>query len=210
MNSGKLWLVDLLWDLGAIELGSYNLGHTAKNSPIYINTKIALLRPGPLNRIVGLLKQEIELVKSRRDSSLQSFDIIAGVPVGGLLLSTALGLETGRSTIYVRDDKKNQFNDHQQIEGSYLPGQTVLVIDDLTTGGHSIQSCVNTLRNNGLYVKNAISLIDRGEGSSKMLASNGISMHSIINLETLSMYLKETKKISENEFIQINQYLNEK
>jgi len=141
---------------------------------------------------------------------LQSFDIIAGVPVGGLLLATALGLETGQSTIYVRDDKKNQFNDHQQIEGSYLPGQTVLVIDDLTTGGHSIQNCVDILRNNGLYVKNAISLIDRAEGSSKMLAKNGISMHSIINLETLSVYLKETKKITENEFIRINQYLNEK
>ena len=101
-NQGKLWLVDLLWDLGAIELGIFNLGNTVINSPIYINAKIALLRPGPLKKIVNLLNQEVELIKSRRDDNMDNFDIIAGVPVGGLILATALGLEKGQSTIYVR------------------------------------------------------------------------------------------------------------
>ena len=75
-DQGKLWLVDLLWDLGAIELGIFNLGNTAVNSPIYINAKIPLLRPGPLKKIVNLLNNEIELIKSRRDDSIDNFDII--------------------------------------------------------------------------------------------------------------------------------------
>ena len=40
-------------------------------------------------------------------ASIDNFDIIAGVPVGGLILATALGLEKGQSTIYVR---KNQYH----------------------------------------------------------------------------------------------------
>ena len=114
-NQGKLWLVDLLWDLGAIELGIFNLGNTVINSPIYINAKIALLRPGPLKKIVNLLNQEVELIKSRRDDNMDNFDIIAGVPVGGLILATALGLEKGQSTIYVRKNINSNVEDVQQI-----------------------------------------------------------------------------------------------
>ncbi|MBI52174.1 MAG: phosphoribosyltransferase [Chloroflexi bacterium] len=206
-DQGKLWLVDLLWDLGAIELGIFNLGNTAVNSPIYINAKIPLLRPGPLKKIVNLLNQEIELIKSRRDDSIDNFDIIAGVPVGGLILATALGLEKGQSTIYVRKNFNANIEDVQQIEGSYLPGQTVLIIDDLTTGGHSIKNCIETLRYNGLYVKNAITLIDRAEGSTQLLQANGVKMHSIINLETIAVYLRETQKISNKEYVQLRDYI---
>ena len=206
-DQGKLWLVDLLWDLGAIELGIFNLGNTAVNSPIYINAKIPLLRPGPLKKIVNLLNNEIELIKSRRDDSIDNFDIIAGVPVGGLILATALGLEKGQSTIYVRKNLDAGIEGVQQIEGSYLPGQTVLIIDDLATGGNSVNNCIETLRYNGLYVKNAITLIDRAEGSSKLLSSSGVKMHSIINLETIAMYLKETQKISNKEYGQLQDYI---
>ncbi|MBR73866.1 MAG: hypothetical protein CL872_02870 [Dehalococcoidaceae bacterium] len=206
-NQGKLWLVDLLWDLGAIELGIFNLGNTVINSPIYINAKIALLRPGPLKKIVNLLNQEVELIKSRRDDNMDNFDIIAGVPVGGLILATALGLEKGQSTIYVRKNINSNVEDVQQIEGSYLPGQTVLIIDDLATGGHSIKNCVETLRYNGLYVKNAITLIDRAEGSEKLLQSHGIKMHSILNLETIAVYLKETQKVTSKEYDQLKAYI---
>ena len=206
-EQGKLWLVDLLWDLGAIELGVFNLGNTVIDSPIYINAKIPLLRPGPLKKIVNLLNQEVELIKSRRDDSIDNFDIVAGVPVGGLILATALGLENGQSTIYVRKNFNPNIEDVQQIEGSYLPGQTVLIIDDLATGGHSIKNCIETLRYNGLFVKNAITLIDRAEGSTKLLQSNGVKMHSIINLETITVYLKETQKISNKEYIQLKDYI---
>jgi orotate phosphoribosyltransferase/uridine monophosphate synthetase len=62
------------------------------------------------------------------------FQLAAGVPFGGLHLATAYSLTAKVPLIYIRPKSM----DGVGIEGLHEAGQSVLVIDDLITGGHSI------------------------------------------------------------------------
>ena len=87
---GRLWLAETLWKLGGLQFGDFSLGRTVKNSPVYLNAKMLISRPDALKRTVALMSDEVELGMVRRNRTVEPFDGIAGVPIGGLYLATAL------------------------------------------------------------------------------------------------------------------------
>jgi len=100
----------------------------------------------------------------------------------GLHIATAFSLTAKVPMIYLHPRKDGQ---GEVIEGVYVPGQTVLVIDDLITGGTSVIETANQLRDAGLQVKDAVVLVDRKQGAKERLKSHGIRLIPILELETL-------------------------
>lgn len=85
----NLWLAQALWELGAVSFGEFTLGTSTIKSPVFVNPKLLISNPAALRVAAKLMEQEVSLAQSLRHPRAQPYDVLAGVPVGGLLLATA-------------------------------------------------------------------------------------------------------------------------
>lgn len=191
---GNLWLAETLWKLGAVQFGEFTLGHTTVNSPIYVNLRLLISHPTALWRAAHIVHDEVLALQAMRHPQVEPFDLVAGVPFGGLLIAEAYSLTSKTPLVYLhpRPDDLTQ-----EVEGLYQPGQVALVMDDLITGGHSIVNTTERLREVGLTVRDAVVLFDRQQGGRERLHEYGVRLVSILTMEVLLNYLMSTSKISE-------------
>jgi len=209
MSSGdkrvvNLWLADELWQLGAIQFGDFTLGETAVNSPVYVNLRLLISNPKVLQRAVAVMQDEVRALQSMRHPQMGYYDLIAGVPFGGLHLATAYALHTGLPMIYLHPARNGEGT---IVEGVYEEGQTVLIIDDLITGGRSVAHTAERLTTEELLIENALVLIDRQQGGTERLKRQGINVVSILTLEAVLHYLGSSHKISEEWYHKSMEYL---
>ncbi len=204
---GRLWLADTLWRIGAIQFGDFSLGRTVRNSPVYVNAKLLISRPDALKRTARLIQDELELEMLKRQRTVDPFDAIAGVPIGGLHVATALALQMEKPLLYIRPPKSPEEAAMPQIEGIYRPGERVLIVDDLAAGGGSLVTTAEGLRNAGLMVSDAVVLLDREQGAARRLEAAGVRMHSILSLAVVLTYLDSSKLLREGEFDRAMAYL---
>jgi orotate phosphoribosyltransferase/uridine monophosphate synthetase len=186
----NLWLARALFDVGGIAFGDFTLGRTAVNSPVYVNPRLLIGEPAILRRVARLIENEVKAGQARRRPRISPFSLVAGVPFGGLHLATAFSLATDVPMVYPR-----QLGDGPRshtIEGVYRPGQQVLIIDDLITGGGSILETAQQLEEAGLVVRDAIVLVDRQQGGAERLRLRGYNLISILRLKTVLNYYHET------------------
>ena len=95
----NLWLAQILWEMGAVRFGDFTLGTTV-NSPVYVNLRLLVSNPGALRFAAELMQQEINFALSLRKPRCNDFDLVAGVPFGGLHLATAYSLATNVPMVY--------------------------------------------------------------------------------------------------------------
>ena len=204
---GRLWLADTLWRIGAIQFGDFSLGRTVRNSPVYVNAKLLISRPDVLKRTARLIQDELELEMLKRQRTVDPFDAIAGVPIGGLHVATALALQMEKPLLYIRPPKDSEETTTPQIEGIYRPGQRVIVVDDLAAGGGSLVTTAKGLRNAGLVVTDTVVLMDREQGAARRLEAAGVRMHSLLSLAVVLTYLDSSKLLREGDFDRAMAYL---
>lgn len=204
---GRLWLADTLWRLGAIQFGDFSLGRTVRNSPVYVNAKLLISRPDALKKTVRLIQDDLELGMTMRNRVVEPFDAIAGVPIGGLHIATALSLQMDRPLLYLRPARDPDEVLAPHVEGIYRPGQRVLVVDDLAAGGGSLVGTIEGLRDAGLIVSNAVVLIDREQGAARRLDAMGVKMHCVLSLEVMLTYLHSEGHVTREEYDSAYGYL---
>jgi orotate phosphoribosyltransferase/uridine monophosphate synthetase len=139
-----------------------------------------------------------------RNPRIAQYDLVAGVPFGGLHLATAFSLLSGTPLIYLHPARNGEGT---MIEGVYESGQTVLVIDDLITGGSSIVHTAARLEEADLFVEDALVLVDRQQGGQERLRRESINLVSILTLEAVLHYLGSSRKISEEWYHKSMEYL---
>jgi orotate phosphoribosyltransferase len=187
----NLWLARTLHHLGAVHFGDFSLGRSTVHSPIYIDLKVMLGDPTVLRSAARLIQQETRFGQSLRKPKVGWFDVVAGVPFGGLHLATAFSLETNTPLTYARRPKEDDETSHV-IEGARNPGLAALIVDDLVTGGRSILETAGLFRQEGLQVQDVIVLVDRDQGAAERLKQHGLHLISILKLPVmLNMYVAE-------------------
>jgi len=129
----------------------------------------------------------------KTSSSSYKFDCICGVPVTGLLLSAILSRDMSKPLVYVPKEPGHR------LTGFVSPGSEVIIIEDVSETGKSIEYAVNSIRANGGVVSRAISIIDRLEGASEALQKMGVSLESFTTAQELADHLKENMALSEDE-----------
>ena len=202
-QTGNLWLADTLWKLGAIQFGDFTLGRTAVHSPVHVNLRLLISKPAALQRAARVIRDEVATRQKKLNPQVAPFQLVAGVPFGGLHLATAYSLMAKVPMISVRPHHA----DGVRIEGLHESGQTVLLVDDLITGGHSILDMAQQLREQGLQVKDAIVLVDRQQGGRQALRKAGINLTSLLTLQVILNYLMSSGKISEESYRRSQEYL---
>jgi len=205
-DNSNLWLADELWRLGSIEFGEYTLGRTAVGSPIYLNVRKLIGHPNALWRAAHVINEEITALQSMRHPQMDGFDLIAGVPLGGLHIATTYSLLTKVPLIYLHPNHAEDDN-KTPIEGVYTPGQQAIIMDDLVTGGGSIIETAERLREAGLLVKDAFVLVDRQQGARERLKAEGINLRAALSLEVILNYLKSSGLIENSWYRRSMDYL---
>jgi len=203
-QAGNLWLADTLWKLGAIQFGDFTLGRTAVHSPVHVNLRLLISKPAALQRAARVIHSELSTLQKKLNPQVAPFQLVAGVPFGGLHMAIAYSFAGKTPLIYLRPDQRD---DSGPIEGLYEPGQRVLIVDDLITGGGSIVETAERLREAGLYVRDAVVLVDRQQGGRKQLREHGINLISMLTLEVMLNYLMSSGKISEEWYRRSFDYL---
>lgn len=204
----NLWLAQTLYDLGGVQFGNFTVSESAVSSPVFVNPKVLISNPTALRVASKLMQQEINLAQSLRRPRVHPFAVVAGVPVGGLLLASAYSLETNVPLIYARIRPEGTGN--RGIEGRFNAGDIALIIDDLITRGSSILETAELLQENGLKVKDVIVLIDREHGAAERLRRHGYNLMSILKLDVMLTHYKSRGLISEETYNTSAEYLRSK
>ncbi|HXL35898.1 MAG TPA: phosphoribosyltransferase family protein [Ktedonobacteraceae bacterium] len=204
----NLWLAQTLFDLGGVQFGNFTVSESAVSSPVFVNPKVLISNPTALRVASKLMQQEINLAQSLRRARAHPFAVVAGVPVGGLLLATAFSLETNIPMIYAR--VRPEGTGKRGIEGRFNMGDTALIIDDLITRGSSVLETAELLEENKLKVKDVIVLVDREHGATERLRRRGFNLISILKLDIMLNHYMSRGLISEETYNICAEYLHSK
>jgi orotate phosphoribosyltransferase len=101
--------------------------------------------------------------------------VIAGPELGAVALAAAASLESGLPFLIVRKEAKGYGTD-KRLEGTWEPGSSACLIEDVVTSGGAAVSAVDALRDAGINVSTAICVVDREEGGGDELARHAVRL----------------------------------
>ena len=183
-----------LLQINAIKLNPKNpfIWASGINSPIYCDNRLILseieTRKYICNELCVLINKKFKRT-----------EVIAVVATGAIGIGMMVAQQLNKPFIYIRSSKK-QHGRKNSIEGGFIKGQKVIVIEDLiSTGMSSIKAC-NSVIENQLELLGLVSIFTYGFNE----AVNNFKNEKIINysLSSYDYLIKEAvnmKKIDEKE-----------
>jgi len=185
----KIELSRILHKIGALKFGTFKLT-SGEISPYYMDLRVVPSFPDAFRKICDFY---IELIKN--DVGVNKFDRIAGIPTAGISFGSIAAYSLKKPFTYVRTTER-QHGRGRQVEGILLPGDRVLLMDDLITKGGSILKAAESVRAEGGVVTDAVVLLDREEDGQQNLADAGIKLHYLLTTSELATKLHEMQVIS--------------
>ena len=168
-------------------------------SPIYCDNRLTLTSP----EVRTLVEQGlVEVVKE----NYPDCEVLMGTSTAGIAHAAIVGHMMNLPMGYVRSSAKDHGRTNQ-IEGRLLPGQKVVVIEDLISTAGSAIDCVKVLKEAGAEVLGIASIFTYGmqKGLDK-LAENNVKNVSLCNLDALVEVAAETGYIKEEDKERILQF----
>ena len=148
-------------------------------SPVYCDNRLTLsdvqVRGDVENGLATLVREYYPEVEVLMGTSTAG---IAHAAIVGHLMNLPMG--------YVRSGAKDHGRKNQ-IEGKLLPGQKVVVVEDLISTGGSVLEVVEILREAGAEVLGVVSIFTYGmrKGLERMAAANVVN-HSLADFDTIA------------------------
>jgi orotate phosphoribosyltransferase len=167
-----------------IRFGDFTLA-SGKKSSYYVDLRLVPSYPHQFRKMVKYLQNEII-----KDVGLDKFDSLVSVPTGGLVIASALAIETVKPLIYVRSKPKD-YGTSKSVEGKIQEGMKVVMIDDVATTGGSVVNGIKSLKEEKIKVEDAYVIVNRMEGADEALEEEGVKLHSITNVMQITKSLHE-------------------
>ncbi len=174
-----------------IRFGDFTLA-SGKKSPYYVDLRLVSSYPHQFRKMVKFLQNEII-----KDIGLDKFDSLVSVPTGGLVIASALAIETVKPLIYVRSKPKD-YGTSKSIEGKIWEGMKVVMIDDVATTGGSVVNGIKSLKESKIKVDDAYVIVNRMEGADEALKKEGVTMHSITDVMQITKSLHEQNLVGDD------------
>ncbi len=160
----------------ALMYGDFTLA-SGKKSSYYIDIKKASTDPYVLEAIADEMAREVQVRGL-------AFDKIAGVVLGSIPLAVALSLRTKVPYIMVRREKKDH-GTQRMIEGSLVPGERVLMVEDVITSAGSVIEAIGIVRAAGGVVDEVLCVVNRQEGGEAKLNDMGVRLNPLVTAEEI-------------------------
>lgn len=171
-----------LQESGAIKFGNFKLS-SGKDSAYYIDLRLVPSFPHQFRKMIKSVQNLIS-----DTIGLDSFDYIASVPTSGLVIASALAMETVKPLIYIRQKPKD-YGTGSLIEGRIPPGSRVVLVDDVGTTGHSLLNAIKALKEAKVVVDSAFVIINRLEGARENLEAEKVKLYEITDILAISNIL---------------------
>ena len=157
-------------------------------SPVYCDNRLTLPAPEVRSEVeTGLA----ELVKEYDPE----VEVLMGTSTAGIAHAAIVGHLLGLPMGYVRGGAKDHGRKNQ-IEGKLLPGQKVVVVEDLISTGGSVLEVVEVLRGAGAEVLGVVSIFTYGMRKGlERLAAAGVENHSLCSFDVIARVAAEEKYI---------------
>ena len=157
-------------------------------SPVYCDNRLTLTAPEVRTDVeTGLA----ELVKEY----YPEVEVLMGTSTAGIAHAAIVGHLLGLPMGYVRSGAKDHGR-RNQIEGKLLPGQKVVVVEDLISTGGSVIEVVNVLREAGAVVLGVVSIFTYGmRRGLERLAEAGVENHSLCSFDVIARVAAEENYI---------------
>jgi orotate phosphoribosyltransferase len=191
-------LITNLYDMGAIKFGEFIL-KSGETSPVYLDLRMLVDRPATLRRIARMMQAL---------AADLTFDRIAAIPMAGLPIGVAFSLAADIPLIYPRPSVKTHGTE-RVIEGSYRPGEQVLIVDDVISRAQSKFEAIDLLETVQLQVRDIFIVVDRQMGGTEVLAAHGYTVHAIMTLQDVLDTLLSLDRITYDQHQFITAWLEE-
>ena len=194
-------LAQALYDAGAIQFGAFRLKlheerPDAPLSPIYVNLRLLRSHPEQMDVAVAAYRALLDGCR---------FDLLADVPMAATPFVAILSHLMRVPMITPRAPKTH--GSGATIDGTFRPGQTAAVIDDLVTKADSKLEAIRVLEDQGLRVRDVIVLVDREQGGAEQLAEAGYTLHAAVRLSELLDIYRRTGAIDAAAYARTVEYL---
>tara|TARA_Y100001949_G_scaffold169091_1_gene168595 strand:- start:106 stop:708 length:603 start_codon:yes stop_codon:yes gene_type:complete len=190
-----------LYKNNIIKFGNFTLA-SGKNSSYYVDLRLLASYPHQFRKMIKNL-QNLIIEKT----GLDSFDSLVSIPTGGLIIASALAIETIKPLIYVRN-KPKEHGTSKSIEGKTFSGMRVIMIDDVVTTGGSVLNGIKQLKDMGLTISDVYVVVNRLGGAKKAFDSVGVTLHQLTDIIEITKVLYQEKLVTDEILEKIKNQIN--
>ncbi|WP_338730130.1 orotate phosphoribosyltransferase [Haladaptatus sp. DJG-WS-42] len=165
-------IASLIEECGAVKYGEFELA-SGETSTYYVDKYIFETQPAVLEAIAEEIAEMLEG---------SDIDVIAGPELGAVPLVAAVTMKTGIKGAFIRKEAKGYGTD-TRIEGTIEEGDTVALLEDVTTTGGTILETAQFVENDlGATVSRLIVVVDRNQGAVENLKEGGFDLEAIVRV----------------------------
>jgi len=192
LEKEKTELSRILHKIGAIKFGTFKLT-SGRTSPYYIDLRIVPSFPDAFQRVCDMYVRLIET-----ELGAPSFDRVGGIPTAGIPFASLVAYRMKKPFLFIRP-RARLHGRERRIEGIIMPGNRVLLVDDLITTGLSLRKAAKAIRAEGGVVSDALVLLDREEGGKERLKKDNVTLHYLLTAREAANKLYELGAIEEDQ-----------
>ncbi|HVX57813.1 MAG TPA: orotate phosphoribosyltransferase [Candidatus Saccharimonadales bacterium] len=187
-----------LFEIGAIKFGEFTF-KSGIVSPMYMDLRLFISYPKVMKKVATLYAEQLR--------GLQ-YDRLAGVAYAALPIAGAVSLELDQPWIFMRKEAlKKAYGLEKSLEGEYHEGETVVMIEDLTTKATSLLEAIPSIEAHGLVVKDCVVLLDYQKGGRENLKAKGYELHAFMTVREVVDIMNAEGKIDEAKYKQCVDFL---
>ena len=170
-------------------------------SPVYCDNRLTLTAPEVRTDVETALAETIK-------REYPEAEVLMGTSTAGIAHAAITAHLMGLPMGYVRSGAKDHGRGNQ-IEGKLLPGQKVVVVEDLISTGGSVIEVVNVLREAGAEVLGIVSIFTYGmkKGLERLTAAD-VKNFSLTNFDCIATIAAEEKYIEEKDIARLIAFRN--
>ena len=174
-------MIEELRSKNIIQCGEFKL-KSGDTSNIYINLK----------NIISYPDLHLKLCNEIANKIIPNIDLICGTPYGAVPFASYISITNNIPMIFLRKEQKD-YGTNKLIEGEFIKGQKVILIEDVITTGNSVIEAAKKLEENGLIVSQIITVFSRSKDL--YLMYNDVSIEYLYHMNDISDSLKITEII---------------
>jgi len=165
--------------------GQFTLS-SGRVSTLYIDARITTMSPQGLSLIGPLGLEELAAAGWHPQS-------IGGLTLGADPISCAISYASSNTVspiraFTVRKTPKTH-GTSKLIEGAFMAGDRVVIIEDVITTGGSALKAIEAVRGEGAVILGLLALVDREEGGKEAIEREGVDVRAVVMASSITAHL---------------------